>query len=393
MNFDYRSIPDIRVVPSSIKKYKVVFDKLDSRFILDRLRKMVMKQQSIINNTCINPKGVNVDEMQEIYKYIIRTIGENAYINVLEDNTENYSLFRSKTSIVSTYMFLVLYGIYLNNKKIIYYSYLSYGIFIYSKLFVKFIEYCSPSTFEDAIKITHGLSVFVKVFKKSSHIGVLNLFVSTEINKLITAINHGKYNEVVFSRSFSYIKTKINQSLRSFAQYYHKVANQKKNETDDEAISSSQISVILNQIFSANKQITNIPLQYIPVLTKDLNIDNNLAQEFIQTYIHLIHTDKDFEQKVKDMYTDIFRLFINHLTKVCEVVFITALYKITTLKNGSLELVELKRKIDIVLHYVVAHSKNKDKLSTLLDKTNIAKTRKLFIRFIYFIYIKPALCS
>ena len=394
MNFDYKSIPNIRVVPRSIRKYSAVFDKLDKKVIIDNLRKTEFKQQQILNNVCINAKGVNADEMQKIHKYIVQIIGEETYIKILEDNTENYSLFRSKTSIVATWMFIVLFGIYKNDREMIYLSFISYGIFTYTKMFVKYIPYCSSATFEDAIRITHGLSVYVRIFKKYSHLGIVNFFISEEIKKMINAINQGKYDEVLFSRSFSYIKTRIAQSLRSFGQYYHKVAQQKKNTDDDEGVSSSQLGMMLNQIMNANKQISKIPTQYAVVLNKQLDFDNKLVEDFLNTYTKLIHSDSNFESKVKDFYADVFKIFMSYISKICDASFINALYKITTLKNASAELIDFKRKLDVILVYIVSHMNNKEEANkVMLSKAKITKTRKLLIRMMYFIYMKPALCG
>jgi len=384
----------IKKVPQSIKKYGNYFNKLDYNYIFQRLQKLIKKQIPIISQVCIDAKGVNVDELQQIHNHMISVLGKDIYLKILADNTENYNLFRTTTSIIATYAIIALYAIYKQNTRLLVFNYYSYGIYTYTKMFEKYIKYCSPNTFEQAIMKVHGLSVYKREFKKEGHFGVIDKFVKEEVLKLVKFINEDKFNQVVFTRSFTYIKHRMNQSFKSFSQVFHKIAKQKISDSmhREEGVSSTQIGMMINQILEAHNMTTAVPDQYIAALIKDTNINFDDAKDFINTFIKLSHSNAEFKQLLHDFYKIMFRIFIELLKDLCDVKFLVALYKITVLKNGSTELVTFKSLIDKIIMTTVAHSQRKDSLSKYLTKTTIATFRKFFLRFLYYVYIKGSLC-
>jgi len=392
LSSDINSIK-ITKLPNSIAKYGIYFDKLNDHLISSNIERILKKQLPLVTQACINAKGVNVDELQQVHKHIVDTLGKDLYLKILETNTEDYNLFRTTTSIIATFAFLGLYSIYKKNPKLIVYTYYSYGIYIYTKMFQKYIQYCTASVFENAVRTVHGLSVFSKEFKAHGHLGVINKFASGEVHKLVNLINTNKYNVVVYTRSFTYIKHRMNQSFKAFAQVYHKLA--KDNITnklqDEDGISSTQAGVMVNQVVDGYKMITNIPDQYISVLIKDTNISFDDGKDFIETFIKISNNQKVM-QYLHDFYQLLFKVFIDKLTEICDIQFLVILYKITTLKNGGVELVTLKGLIDKLIMVTVSNSLRKDELSKYLTKANIANFRKFYLRFTYYIYIKGALC-
>ena len=260
-------------------------------------------------------------------------------------------------------------------------------------MFQKYIKFCSANTFELAVLKSHGLSVYKSIFSKKGHLGVIEKFVSDELTKLINSINkNNRIDRTIFSRSFSYIKTRINQSLKSFSQVYHKLAQQNMSDKytqDNSGISSAQIQIMLNNIIHSYTMIKDIPEQYVHVISKD-TIPVEIAKDFIDTFIKTYHSDKTFQKMILQFYTQMFKLFLNYIDQICDVKFLVILYKITVLKNGSPEFIAFKQQIDDIIYYVIKRS-NQD-YSRYITRANISMFRKFVLRFFYYIYMKSSLC-
>jgi len=382
-------------VPKLISQFGQYFDKLDSKYIESQLLKVYSSQVSMLYGTCIDTKSMKAEYLMQVFKHIITQIGKDNYIKILEATTEDYSIFRSTTSIIATYVFLAEYFIYKKDLKNLEIVYSSYGIYAYTVMFNKRIVICRPDIFEATLSQMHGLNEYAKNYRKGGHIQVITYFVEAELNKLLRLINGNKFNQVVFTRSFSYIKTRINQTIGTFAKIYHKLAKESSRDEvgNDEGITSAQLGLMVKQVLNAHKLVSQLPDQIINALNKETNIDINIVRKFINTEIQLSQHDKTFEELLKQLYESIFKLDFNLIKNICDVKFVAFLKKVITSKRANATIIDIKTKIDKVIKYIIAKTNDPEveqKMGTLIA---IRQARILTIRMLYFIYIQNALCQ
>ena len=384
---------EINKVPKLIQQFSVYFDKLDQNLITKQLYKVYSLQVSMMHGTCVDTKVMSAEPLLVVFKHIISQIGKDGYLKILESTTEDYSIFRSTSSIISTYVFLAEYYLYKKNTEGLEIIYSSYGVYAYTIMFNKRIVYCKPEVFEHALSKMHGLNEFSKNYRKGGHIQVITYFVEAELNKLLRLINANKFNVVVFTRSFSYIKTRINQTLGTFARDYHKLAKESKyDEPEADGITSAQLGMMIKQVINSHKMITQLPETIIRSLNRETDYTEDLAKSFINTEIKLSHTDNDFIEIVSQFYDALFKINYDLIKQVCDVKFLAFLKKIVTSKHANPTIMDLKTKIDKIIKYIIAKSNNPElaQMSTLIK---IRKTRILLIRLLFFIYIKNSLCQ
>ena len=383
----------VNKVPKLISQFGVYFDKLDKTLITKQLYKVYSLQVSMMHGTCVDTKVMSAEPLLVIFKHIISKIGKDGYLKILESTTEDYSIFRSTSSIISTYVFLAEYYLYKKDVEGLEITYSSYGVYAYTVMFNKRIVYCKPEVFEHALSKMHGLNEFAKNYRKGGHIQVITYFVEAELNKLLRSINSNKFNVVVFTRSFSYIKTRINQTLGTFARDYHKLAKESKyDEPEADGITSAQLGMMVKQVVNSHKMVSQLPDQIIASLNRETDYDLATAKSFINTEIKLSHTDKDFIEIVSQFYESLFKMNYDLIKQVCDVKFLVFLKKIISAKHANPTIIDLKTKIDKIIKYIV-HKSNDPELEKMATLINLRKTRLLLIRLLFFIYIKNSLCQ
>jgi len=370
-----------------LDKYDNVFNKLDSDIIISYLNAQLQVQLKDIDNACVIGRTKTFDHFKRLYNYVTKLVGIENVNKIIDEQVEDYSLF--KIPLFKMIFFIILYSIRKENNEIFFKIYMVYGIYIYTKIFEKFIPNCNPELLIKAVEIGHGSSLFLQKFKEGGHYEVIVYVITTESNKLIDLINTKKLKHNSLSRSISYIKSRFNQTIGNFANsaYYPLMNNPDKYKSVDPDQIRSEVNKTINTI----EQIIKIDPAQIKSLFNNIQLNDKTTKIFQEIIInYIIPLDELLEKYETILSKSFYFIYNNNIDlKICSALFYDKFTKLFITKGKSQELKLIKQLLDDIIAYVA----NKEHINlSIFSKKELVYLRYIYARMLYMFYIREGNC-
>ena len=373
----------------NLNKFKNIFNAVDSKQISKLMDKQLTDQLEILEKSCIISKGVKFDYMKVAYNHIMSNVSKDDFNSLINTYVEDYSLFRS--NIFPLFFFIILLSIYTKDYKMLFKIYFIYGIYVYSILWKKYFKNCSPELMNSALNIAHKSSLFAMKYKEGGHTAVIEFIIISEINKLVGMINSNTLTDVSLSRSISYIKSRINQTLKNFSNSaYYKVMN---DDTIDQSMDMQKIHSIIANTINMHSKTYKINDYALNKVFHGMNIPESIKKDTIQLIKLSVSMNEDsrYIEQLRSLYTKlIIALFDNNNNiNICSYKFFTQMSSLLNSRGKSIKVNEIKSNISEIIEYIM--EKNEFNLDMNIRK--IFYYRILFSRYLYLFYMRPGNCQ
>lgn len=342
------------------------------------LNHQILEQNKMLKSVCINARGLTMDELKKAYRLIRESLSLQDVDAVTNIMFENYSFF--KTGLMKAINICTLVGIVKQNETLLKNIFLIYTIYVYSRMFYKYMMTCNNDTFNLAIEMAHKGSLYANAYKHGGHFKFIEYIAISELNKLIGFINTNKMNEVNYSRTFTYIKSRINQTLKNFSNNaYYKVLN---DDTLNNTLSNNVIHNITNAIMRNHAQNVTITEETLrPVLYNIKNI--KYSTELLNMIQEDFSNDSDF---YRTLYINTLRALPFKDVNDVKMKLYTSL--VISLVDDRFNK-QYKHIIESINQFILIKMKKIHPNATF--NKHIKELRLVFIRFLYMIYIKHAI--
>lgn len=380
LEFDAERHLSLKKIDKDIKiisEFKSLIMKVDDIQIEKMLNRQLLVQNKMLKGICLDARGLPLDELRRAWTIIRSVMSVNDIKLINSKLLEDYSLFQN--GLYQAFSIILIVGLTKKNYSLVNNIFLIYSIYVYSRMFYKYFHSCNNDTFNLAIETAHPSSLFANSFKHGSHLKFIEYIGISQINKLIDLINLNTVTNVDYSRTFSYVKTRINQSLKNFAISYYAVMN---SDVKRNTLAESTINNIVGNILRIQSINTTIDDNIIKSATYKLKMFEQISKVLYKVHEDL-QSDKAF---YRNFYSELLRTLPFKSEQEVQNKLYTTMITALNDKRFHAQYKHLVESIDQFLHY---------KINAIFPGQTFNKTKHEFriaiLRFLYITYIKEAI--
>ena len=375
-------------------RLQTALKKVDPNKLREYFFKFYQHFQKAVSKPCININELDATPIRQAYQYLLSSLGQEDYIYIVEKFSENYGFYRKPETTV--YIVSLITALYYKDVYLVEYVLVTYGLFVFTRMFIQFFKYCNPELLTAAIERQRSNSLFAKY--GSNYIAIVGHIVSTKFNTLLSKDTLTAHN---VSLLFSTIKVRTKDVLQNLAKQYYKLVKEGYHTRGDIAMekSSTTSSTELVQFIELTahyiRNMSGINAEVLNKIAGMLKISPATASLFMEKVIEYLQSlsDDQLQKILQLMFTSAGGLIQKQ--DICDYNLLRKFDKILQTKTGKQSSM-LKQAIDAIIAGTIEMFK--DELPAAAEQiskyTSVrAKFRRLVLYYIYIEAIRPAICS
>ena len=368
--------------------------KVDPNKLREYFFKFYQHFQRAVSKPCINISELDATPIRQAYQYLLSTLGQEDYIYIVEKFSENYGFYRKPETTV--YIVSLIVALYYKDIYLVEYVLVTYGLFVFTRMFIQFFKYCNPELLTAAIERQRSNSLFAKY--GANYIAIVGHIVSTKFNTLLSKDTLTAHN---VSLLFSTIKVRIKDVLQNLAKQYYKLVKEGYHTRGDIAMekstttSSTEIVQFIELTTHYIRNMSGINAEVLNKIASMLKISPATASLFMEKVVEYLQSlsDDQLQKILQLMFTSAGGLIQKQ--DICDYNLLRKFDKILQTKTGKQSSM-LKQAIDTIIAGTIERFKSE--LPAVAEQINKytsvrAKFRRLVLYYLYIEAVRPAICS